>query len=73
MHFERVRGKRKFFRQIWTGLSFYHQRVNAQVASRVTKRLKGKISGLRRFIASEFPIKIMKNGLYFTLKAIFSS
>ena len=28
-------------------------------------------SGLRQFLATESPLQMMKNGFYFTLKAIF--
>ena len=34
-------------------------------------RFKGALSGLRRFLATESPLKMMKNGFYFTLKALF--
>ena len=32
---------------------------------------KGALSGMRRFMASENPLKIMKNAFYFTSKALF--
>ena len=32
--------------------------------------LKGALSGLRQFLATENPLKIMKNALYFSLKAL---
>ena len=32
---------------------------------------KGALSGLRQFLATESPLKKMKNGFYFTLKALF--
>ena len=35
------------------------------------KSIKGAISGLRQFLATESPLKMMKNGFYFTLKALF--
>ena len=31
---------------------------------------KGLLSGLRQFMASENPLKIMKNAFYFTSKAL---
>ena len=33
--------------------------------------LKGALSGLRQLLATECPLKIMKNAFYFTLKALF--
>ena len=33
--------------------------------------LKGALSGLRQFLATESPLKVMKNAFYFTLKALF--
>ena len=35
------------------------------------KLFKGAISGLRQFLATERPLKMMKNAFYFTLKALF--
>ena len=36
-----------------------------------TELLKGPLSGLRQFLASESPLKLMKNAFYFTSKFIF--
>ena len=33
--------------------------------------LKGALSGLRQFLATESPLKMIKNALYFTSKALF--
>ena len=33
--------------------------------------IKGVLSGLRRFLATESPLKMMKNAFYFTSKALF--
>ena len=33
--------------------------------------LKGALSGLRQFLATECPLKMIKNAFYFTLKALF--
>ena len=33
--------------------------------------IKGALSGLRQFLAVESPLKMMKNALYFTSKALF--
>ena len=32
---------------------------------------KDALSGLRQFLATESPLKVMKNAFYFTLKALF--
>ena len=50
------------------GPCFYHQRVNVRKS---VKELKGEISGLRRFVASECPLEVIQNGLHFALKALF--
>ena len=34
--------------------------------------IKGTLSGLRQFLATESPLKMMKNASYFTLKALFA-
>ena len=34
-------------------------------------KLKGALSGLRQFFATESPLKMMKNAFYFTSKALF--
>ena len=33
--------------------------------------IKGALSGQRQFLATESPLKMMKNASYFTLKALF--
>ena len=33
--------------------------------------IKGALSGLRRFLATESPLNIMKHAFYFTLKVLF--
>ena len=33
--------------------------------------LKGPLSGLRQLLATESPLKMMKNAFYFTSKALF--
>ena len=33
--------------------------------------INGALSGLRQFLATENPLKIMKNAFYFTLKTLF--
>ena len=39
--------------------------------SRVT--VKGALSGLRQFLSTESPLKLMKNAFYFTSKALVRS
>ena len=39
-----------------------------RIENRIT--FKGALSGLRQFLAAESPLKIMKNALYFTSKAL---
>ena len=34
------------------------------------KTIKGALSGLRQFFATESPLKMMKNDFYFSLKAL---
>ena len=34
-------------------------------------KIKGALSGVKQFLATESPLKIMKNAFYFTLKAHF--
>ena len=36
-----------------------------------TNMLKGPLSGLKQFLVTESPLKIMKNAFYFILKALF--
>ena len=36
-------------------------------------QFKGALSGLRQFLTSESPLKIMKNGFYFTSKTLYLS
>ena len=33
--------------------------------------IKGALSGLRQFLVTENPLKLIKNAYYFTLKALF--
>ena len=40
-------------------------------SNKVKSLVKGTISGLRQFLATESPLKIMKNTFDFTLKAFF--
>ena len=38
---------------------------------RKNRNIKGALSGLRQFLATESPLKMMKNAFYFTSKALF--
>ena len=39
---------------------------------KITKlKFKGALSGLRQLLATERPLKVMKNAFYFTSKALF--
>ena len=35
------------------------------------EQIKGPLLGLRQFLVTENPLKMMKNNFYFTLKALF--
>ena len=35
------------------------------------RKVKGALSGLRKFLAIESPLKMMKNAYYFTPRALF--
>ena len=35
------------------------------------RKVKGALSGLRKFLAIESPLKMMKNAYYFTSRALF--
>ena len=48
-----------FLTYVWPFYNIMHERV------------KGVLSGLTQFLATESPLKIMKNTFYFTLKALF--
>ena len=37
----------------------------------LSTRIKGALSGLRQFLATESPLKKMKNAFYFTSKDLF--
>ena len=39
--------------------------------SSLPSSIKGPLSGLRQFLATESPLKMMKNAFYFTSKALF--
>ena len=45
--------------------------MNAIANNVQVKEFKGTLSGLRQFLATESPLKMMKNAFYFTSKALF--
>ena len=40
-------------------------------SAKMMSKVKGALSGLRQLLATESPLKMMKNTFYFTLKALF--
>ena len=38
----------------------------------VRRKLKGTLSGIRQFLATESHLKMIKNDFYFTLRAVFA-
>ena len=44
---------------------------SGQVHQNYITVFKGALSGMRQFLATESPLKMMKNAFYFTLKALF--
>ena len=40
-------------------------------ATKEPRKVKGALSGLRKFLAIESPLKMMKNAYYFTPRALF--
>ena len=47
-----------------TELDIYHRKFSISVISRVAKRLKGALSGLRQLLATQSPLKMMKNAFF---------
>ena len=45
--------------------------VKRHIPKSIKFSFKGALSGLRRFLVTESPLKMMKNALYFTSKAPF--
>ena len=45
--------------------------LHRAVFIKLVSLIKGTLSGLRQFLATKSPLKIMKNALYFTSKALF--
>ena len=42
-----------------------------QIVLGMISKIKGALSGLRQFLATGSPLKMMKNAFYFTRKALF--
>ena len=53
--------------------AFYtdHEIEQGNQILKVFGEIKGTLSGLRQFFATESPLKMMKNAFYFTLKSLF--
>ena len=51
----------------YTNITFPFQFMTWQILA----KLKGALSGLRRFLPNGSCLEVMKNGFYFTLKALF--
>ena len=51
------------------------EKINVEVSigpyMYLSLNIKGALSGLRQFLTSESPLKMMKNAFYFTSKAFF--
>ena len=55
-----------------TNMHFYLlQLLLAILRGKYMHTVKGALSGLRQFLATESPLKMMKNASYFTLRALF--
>ena len=53
---------------------FYsHKKCNSLLEISEKVHIKGAVSGLRKFLRTESPLKMMKNAFYFTLKSSFRS
>ena len=50
---------------------YFLEHITVIVFKQKIKELKGALSGLRQFLATESPLKMMKNAFYFTSKALF--
>ena len=50
---------------------FRYYILASTIISYVNTHFKGALSGLRQFLATEIPLKMMKSAFYLTLKALF--
>ena len=57
------------FKKIYVRRVEFGSRVCCRLCSK--RKFKGALSGLRQYLASESPLRMMKNGFYFTFKALF--
>ena len=57
------------FKKIYVRRVRFGSRVCCRLCSK--RKFKGALSGLRQYLASESPLRMMKNGFYFTFKALF--
>ena len=62
--FSRLSVEKLMFENVAVKFCFLNRLVSKVV-------FKGAISGLRKFLATESPLKIMKNTFYFTFRALF--
>ena len=61
-----------FWRRVKVKLSLRCRKTNyLKIFKNVTGSVKGALSSLRHFLATENPLKTMKTAFYFTLKALF--
>ena len=65
---------RGYFTSIFPGIVLYYFTIlfySKTQNFRTNRNIKGALSGLRQFMATESPLKVMKNAFYFTSKALF--
>ena len=54
---------------IYTGLQYIYHNNNKE--AKHFEVVKGALSGLKQILATESPLKMIKNGFYFTFKGLF--
>ena len=64
-------GKVKQFPFLYDKSHSHFHRKDIKRRVKVSEELKGALSGLRQFLATESSLKMMKNAFYFTSKALF--
>ena len=52
-------------------IGFHELKTPPQIKDENFDNFKGALSGLGQFLATESPLKMMKNAFYFTSKALF--
>ena len=64
-----------FQKQDWISVAYKHFIKKFMCSSSLQKKcwngFKGTLSGMRQFLATEGPLKVMKNAFYFTLEPLF--